>query len=251
MRPPELPSFPSAPPRGPVLVVAPHPDDEIIGPGGTLLLHVAQGDPVSIVTVFDGAQGDPGGKFPREGYAARRAAETARVADEWLGGAGVTALGFPDGLGEEDVDKVFGGLPSDPEEKRRALVAGLASRLEARVEAARPRTVYYPWSGEFHPDHWVTGAAFESLVANRPDLLGGVDVMGYEVWSTLLAETVVDVTAVIERKLDAIRSYETQCAYVDYAEVIRGLNLHRGTLLPGNDVRFGEAFRGRYSESGT
>lgn len=246
MKPPELPAFVATPPAGPVLVVAPHPDDEIIGPGGTLLLHAERGDAISIVTVFDGAQGDPDGKFPREGYVERRAAETARVAADWLGGAGVTAFSFPDGLGEEDVDKVFGGLPDDPEEKRRALVAGLASHLQARVEATSPRTVYYPWSGEFHPDHWITGAAMESLVANRPDLFEGVSVMGYEVWSTLLAETVVDVSTVIERKLDAIRSYETQCAYVEYAEVIRGLNLHRGTLLPGNEARHAEAFRGHY-----
>ena len=248
MKPPRLPRFPQTLPRGPVLVIAPHPDDEIIGPGGTLLRHVEQGDPVHVICVFDGSQGDPEGRFSREGYADRRAAETERVAAEWLGGAAVTRLGFPDGLGEEDVDKVFGGLPADPEEKRQALVAGLATHLQARVEAIRPRTVYYPWAGEFHPDHWITGAACEHLARHCPQLFAETSVLGYEVWSTLLAETVVDVTSVIERKLDAIRSYETQCAYVDYADVIRGLNLHRGTLLPGNDVRFGEAFRGTYRE---
>ena len=37
-------------PHGRVLVFAPHPDDEVAGPGGTLARHVAAGDPVRVVT---------------------------------------------------------------------------------------------------------------------------------------------------------------------------------------------------------
>ena len=44
-----------------VLVVAPHMDDEVIGCGGTLLLHRSLGSDVRVVFVSDssGAVGDP------------------------------------------------------------------------------------------------------------------------------------------------------------------------------------------------
>src|SRR5262245_30184806 len=55
-----------APPAGPVLVVAPHPDDETIGCGATLALHARRGDTVHVVVVTDGELGDPRGLFARD-----------------------------------------------------------------------------------------------------------------------------------------------------------------------------------------
>ena len=59
MSPLDSPRCLSAPARGSVLVLAPHPDDEIIGVGGTLALHARQGDRVHVVVAFDGAAGLP------------------------------------------------------------------------------------------------------------------------------------------------------------------------------------------------
>ena len=43
--------------RGPALVVAPHPDDEVAACGGMLLHHVDAGNPVEVVFLTDGARG--------------------------------------------------------------------------------------------------------------------------------------------------------------------------------------------------
>ena len=40
-------------------VVAPHPDDEVIGAGGAIALHAGRGDHVAVVIMTDGAAGDP------------------------------------------------------------------------------------------------------------------------------------------------------------------------------------------------
>ena len=40
-----------------VLVVAAHPDDEILGCGGTLLKHISRGDKVYILYVSEGVTG--------------------------------------------------------------------------------------------------------------------------------------------------------------------------------------------------
>jgi N-acetylglucosamine malate deacetylase 1 len=48
------PALLPGPPPGPVLVVAPHPDDETIGPGGALARHADRGDDVTVVVATSG-----------------------------------------------------------------------------------------------------------------------------------------------------------------------------------------------------
>jgi len=62
-------------PRGPVLVIAAHPGDELVACGGTLALHAEQGDAVHVVVVYDGAGAARRGEHERESLAARRRAE--------------------------------------------------------------------------------------------------------------------------------------------------------------------------------
>lgn len=72
-----------------ILVISPHPDDEVIGAGGTIARHVARGDEVSLCIVTQ-AYSPP---WP-EGYVetARRQAEAVR---EILGIKRTFYLGFP------------------------------------------------------------------------------------------------------------------------------------------------------------
>ena len=72
-----------------VLVVAPHPDDETLGVGGTILRHIANGDDVHwcIVTAMHEAAG-----FTTERIEARD--KTIASVAEHFGFAGVHQLGF-------------------------------------------------------------------------------------------------------------------------------------------------------------
>src|SRR5690349_14963530 len=74
---------------GRVLVIAAHPDDEILGCGGTVALHAARGDHVTSVIACEGEslRYGPGGVGQAEH--SRRAAETLGVTD-------VRSLKFPD-----------------------------------------------------------------------------------------------------------------------------------------------------------
>ncbi len=53
-----LPEAVEAPEPGPVVLFAPHPDDDLIGPGGTVALHRRQGDAVQVVVAYDGYLGN-------------------------------------------------------------------------------------------------------------------------------------------------------------------------------------------------
>ncbi len=247
--PPPMPEIRTELPRGPVLVIAPHPDDEMVGPGGVLLRHAEQGDPIHAIVVFDGSLGDPDGHYEAEGYTALREDESRGVLRDYLGCEDVVFFAFRDGVTEDDVDAIYPGLPKDPDEKRRVLIDGLAARLEAEIERVKPRSLYYPWIGEVHADHWGCAAAVQQLARNRPDLFRGTSLLGYEVWSTLLPETLVEISGVMARKREAVARYESQCRYVDLPDVVAGMNRYRAMLLPfdaARGMRFAEAFVGRF-----
>ena len=69
---PSAPVLWASPPEGSILVLAPHPDDETLGPGGSLALHAARGDRVRVVFCTDGGAGDPDGHYRDVDYVALR-----------------------------------------------------------------------------------------------------------------------------------------------------------------------------------
>jgi LmbE family N-acetylglucosaminyl deacetylase len=229
-----------------VLVLAPHPDDETMGCGGTLALHAAQGDAIHALFVCSGIQGDPDGYFPRADVPRLRE-EEARAAGAELGIERFTFLGYPDNLSEADFGAVFPGLPPGADAQRRALVAGFAEKLGAVLDTERPRTVYYPWEGELNPDHWAVGQAVKLLRETRPDLRSRTAFLGYDVWTPSAPNVVVDISSVAERKRRAVACYRTQLFYRDYGPAIFGLDAYRALFLePG--ATFGEGFVGEYLE---
>lgn len=207
------------PPPGRVLVFAPHPDDEVCGPGGTLALHAEQGDPVRVVVAFDGAAGDPAGRFADADLARLRQAE-ARAGGALLGLASYAFLGHPEGHELAEAELALG-----------------ARQLADEIERWRPDLVYAPWCGEAHVDHRsVARAALRAF-----ELCGYRGLaLGYEVWSPLAPGTVVDITAVAEKKHAALLRHATQQAYGDLARRVLTLNAWRAQALGCG--RFAEAF---------
>ncbi len=90
-----------------VLVIAPHPDDESIGCGGTISLHAERGNRVTVVFLTSGEHGLQ--KLPEE--KARRVREReAEKAAAILGIASVTFLSLPDGHVGDHVGKAAEAL---------------------------------------------------------------------------------------------------------------------------------------------
>lgn len=222
------PSLPPAPklwravPRGRVLVFAPHPDDEVAGPGGALALHRQQGDPVRVIVATDGTAGDPDGRHgPTADFAALRRGES-RAGLAELGVDDVQFWGFPDGhvLSEADLE-------------RGAQLAG------ASIAAFVPDVVYLPWEHDGHPDHH----ALHLVVTRALDRAGcRALALGYEVWNAMVPDVVVDVTAVFARKRAAMLAHRSQIDYTQYDHSLAGLAAYR-SLQHLHGRGYGEAFR--------
>jgi len=204
-----------APLRERALVLAPHADDELLGCGGTILLHLAQGDPVRVVVIFDGHSG-LSAEWPRD----TRRREALRVS-QLLGLEPYHFLEHPEGHVPS---------PSEFEQGVRQL-AGL-------IEAWRPEVVYAPWPGEAHLDHRTLARAASRAVQT----LGcPAEVWGYEVWTPLRADRVIEISQVWERKLAALAEYRSQLGSTSLALQAEQRARARAALFPEGSSR-SEAF---------
>lgn len=243
-RPPAPPELWPAPPRGRVLAVAPHPDDETLGLGGTLAAHAQAGDEVDVLVVCSGVEGDPEGYFDREELPALREAEC-REACRILGVREVEFLGYPDGLSGKDLHLAFPEVPQEADAAREMLARSFADLLAARVRDRGHEILYLPWEGELNPDHWVVARSLPYLRAHHAEVVEQVSVLGYDVWSSLPPDTVVDISDQAGVKDAALGVYRTQQLYRDHRPFVRGLDAYRAILLE-RGATFAEAFTGHY-----
>lgn len=198
-----------------VLVIAPHMDDEAIGCGGTLALLREQGAEVHIVFASDSSAGLTDAALA-ERLAEVRRGEAERVRS-FMGFTSIIELGLPDGRlhqCEED----------------------LASKLAERIRTLRPDLIFAPFPADAHSDHMACAAALASAAMSTDS---GADILAYEVWTPLWPNVAVDISAVADRKEQAIRLYASQQADRDYAGAVLGLNRYRGLAL---EVDCAEAF---------
>jgi len=206
-----------------VLVLAPHPDDEILGCGGTIARHVDSGDVVTVAIMTDASKGAPE-LYSRESVDALRI--EVRVALKTLGVHTVRFFDFP-----------APRLTTHPG----YLIAAALSEL---VKDVRPEVMYVPHHGDLHTDHGVIHNA--ALVAGRPFPGGPVRaIYAYEAlseteWAPPQAGIVfvpnhfVDVSDQLSRKIDAMRSYESQLHSFPHprsAEAIEALARYRGSSV--------------------
>ena len=86
-------------PPATVVVIAPHPDDEVLGVGGLLALLARKGTAIHIIAVTDGEASHPSSPtVSQRDLAARRVAESEKaLALLGLQAASVERLGLPDG----------------------------------------------------------------------------------------------------------------------------------------------------------
>lgn len=178
------------------LVVAPHPDDEVLGVGGTIAKLAASGTEVWVVVMT--AASSP--RFGEHVLATGRS--EARAAHEVLGVSETRFLPFPaaglDTVAHADVNDAL---------------------LEVFVEA-RATTVFVPFNGDLHRDHQET--FLSALVCSRPTSPQSPShIYAYETLSetnwnapyltaSFAPNTFVDISEHVETKLAAMSLYRSQ-----------------------------------------
>lgn len=183
-----------------VLAVVAHPDDEVIGMGGTLASHAASGDEVHVLVLSDGESSRHDEATPERQRAIEERREQARTACERLGVDSVSFHDFP--------DNAFDTVP----------LLDVVQRIESTVESVQPDVVYTHHYGDLNVDHELTCRA--TLTATRPlsdspvRRVLAAETLSATEWGTPSANnafqptTFVDVADQLERKLEALEAYE-------------------------------------------
>lgn len=184
-----------------MLVLAAHPDDEVLGCGGTIVKLSEQGFDVHVAFLADGVSARPGApaEFQQE-LQARRAA--ARAAGDILGAKSLSFGDFPDNR----MDTVA--------------MLDIARTVEQLLAQYQPRIVFTHHAGDVNVDHRRVHEA--TVVACRPRGVAGVQrVLCFEVASSTECQPpasaplfapnwFVDITATLERKLTALDAYAAE-----------------------------------------
>jgi len=201
-----------------VLVIAPHPDDESIGCGGTVCKHAKAGDRVLAVYLTSGEVGIK--KLPPEQVWTIREKE-ARAAAKILGLADLAFLRGPDWYVADTTER-------------------LTLELTAIFARERPELIYLPHPGEWHPDHKAALSLVRSAV--REAAIASPTFRAYEVWTPLSEfDHLEDISSVMPAKLKAVRAHRSQCKHLRYDRAIRGLNEYRGAMT--TKYRYAEVFQ--------
>lgn len=179
-----------------IVVIAAHPDDEVLGAGATLAAHARVGEEVHAVIMSEGASSRyDDGMVETLRKSAQRAAQL---------------LGFASVAFEDLPDQRLDSLP----------LLTVTQRVEAIMERLRPESVYTHFPGDVNADHGIVARA--TWIACRPYSLPGLrrfavfETPSSTEWawpygdSTLAPNLFVDVTDTLDAKLEAIECYETE-----------------------------------------
>ncbi|SDD38146.1 N-acetylglucosaminyl deacetylase, LmbE family [Paracoccus isoporae] len=207
---------------GPVLVIAPHPDDEVLGVGGTMARLSDAGAELHVAIVTTGRAP----RFASEQVAAVRA--EAKAAHDALGVTETHYLDCPAAeLGEYAHTE-------------------LNAAISAVVGNVAPRTIFAPHPGDIHLDHQLS--FLSALVASRPHQQAyPTQIFAYETlsetnWNApyltpgFLPNMFIDISDSLQRKLDAFAMFESQqkppphersVASLTALATLRGATVHR------------------------
>jgi LmbE family N-acetylglucosaminyl deacetylase len=199
-----------------ILIIAPHPDDDIIGCGGSIACYLQNG--ISITVVFM-TSGDAGClETSTEDTASIREAE-AKAAAGVLGQMDLEFLRNPDGYIQANQEKNLISL----------------TRI---IRRQKPAVIYFPHRHEGHIDHRAT----HDIVREAARRAGGPwftecgtppwsakTLLCYEVWTPIQNISYVeDISSYMDLKVQALTMHHSQIASLPYHEAVRALNRFRG-----------------------
>lgn len=209
-----------------ILIIAPHPDDEVLGCGGTIKKYANNGDEVSLCIATKAYTPDW-----TEEFLSKRDVEI-KEANNILG---IKKTYFLDFLAAK--------LDTIPSKE-------INAAIENVIKEVQPQIIYIPHKGDLHSDHKIVFCS--SLVASRSAHNNFIKkILSYEVLSetdwaepeAIFAPNVyIDVSSTIDDKLKAMQAYKSEIKKYPHSrslEIIKILSQKRGAEV---NLEFAEAF---------
>ena len=209
-----------------ILVIAAHPDDEVLGCGGTIARYTHKGCNVYVIFMTDGVSSR---KESSNHNDIKDREESTIIASQILGFKLVEVFGFPDN-----------GMDKIP-------LLDIVKKLENVINEIKPTVVYTHHWGDLNIDHRITCEAV--LTACRP-YPGQIvkEIYGFEIsssteWSSpsvensFIPNNFVDISKTLNLKIKALRAYIQEMRNFPHSrslEAISSLVKFRGATIGVN-----------------
>jgi LmbE family N-acetylglucosaminyl deacetylase len=208
-----------------ILVIAPHPDDEVLGCGGTIAKFTNQGDETHLCIVTKAYKPDWSEEFLRERQ------EEIKKANRILGIKKTYQLNLPSVK-----------LDTIPQKQLNASILKV-------INEVKPDVLYIPHKGDLNRDHRLVFEA--ALVATRPLYPELKKILSYETlsvtdWGELINPFIpnvyVDISETFEKKIESMKAYASELKNYPHPrsiDIIEALAKKRGSEA---GLRLAEAF---------
>lgn len=212
-----------------ILIIAPHPDDEVLGCGGTIKKHSQKGDEVYLCIVTKGYTPDWSQEYMDK--VERGLEESSKI----LGIKDTFFLGFPTAK-----------LDTVPQKE-------LNDSISKCLDKVKPEVLYIPFDGDASADHRLTFEAV--MVAARPLLKSKIKkILCYEVLSEtdfalsfsekpFLPNVYIDIFDTLDEKLKAMSCYKTELKNFPHPRSLEGIKILAEKRGGEVGIRSAEAFK--------
>ena len=210
-----------------VLIIAAHPDDEVLGCGGTIAKHAAKGDMVHVLFMTNGE----GSRDKSDGQEIINRQTMAQNAARILGIDSLTFLDFPD----NSMDSVT--------------LLNIVKKIEEKIMSFHPKIIYTHHIGDLNVDHQVTHKAVMTACRPLPNFsvekILSFEVLSSTEWSlsnSFKPNYFVDISDSLDLKISSMREYITEIQKPPHArsiEAIEALARNHGSSV---GINFAEGF---------
>lgn len=188
-----------------IIVLSPHPDDDIIGCGGTIYRYYLKGARVVSVYMTDGRKGNPG--YNEDDLVGIRKEEAKRASAI----VGIERVIF---LNNRDTEL--------------SPTSAAIIELSKIIKDIRPEAIFLPFLLDTHPDHMATNKILVGAMKSLPTFM----CYAYGIWAPLPTFNLsVDITPYMDIKKRALKEHRSQMEMLDFIEASFGLSKYYSVMF--------------------
>jgi LmbE family N-acetylglucosaminyl deacetylase len=196
-----------------ILILAPHPDDEVMGCGGIMSIYNKRNVQIHIIYLTDGRYGISQDETEIREKESCKLKDIFPLLNQYF-------LNFEDSRLSENIDNV-------------------SEQIKKIIDKINPEIIFTPWILDHHLDHIITSVALSNILKDfKKDTL----VSFYEIMSPLFCNHCVDITAELAEKEKMLNLYESQVKKFKIDKISISNNLFRGSLLRRKSIKASECF---------
>jgi len=216
-----------------ILVVAAHPDDEVLGCGGTIAKNAESSD-IFIAILGEGISSRYQNRGEAEKSELQELQRQGQRACKILGAKEVLFFGLPDNR--------FDSIP----------FLEIVKKVEEVIKKFEPNTIYTHHSGDLNIDHRLTFQAV--LTASRPvkenpvkeiysfEILSSTEWSQQKIEKPFIPNVYENISSTLEKKIQALQAYKSEIKEFPHPRSLRGIEVLAEKRGMEAGIRLAEAF---------